>query len=262
MPEVTAYEPGMPCWLDLASPDPVTSKRFYGELLGWSSYTLSVDQLDDYEMFTLGGVNGPAVAGMQRLADDAQPPSWTCYFRVENVEDAARRVVAAGGTELVPPLRIAHLGRLGMYADLQGSDFAVWEPYEREGADVVLEPSAMCWVELASRDVEKSRAFYGEVFGWQALDRRYYRDYTYTNWQVGGWSVAGMVYMDHTWPDEWPGDWIPYFQVVDCEAAAERSSELGATVTIPPADIDPGRFAVVMDPTGARLGLLTPRSPR
>ncbi|MFV2171499.1 VOC family protein [Actinomadura sp. LOL_016] len=257
---MTGFRPGTPCWLDLASPDLPTSKRFYSELFGWSSYTLAIDRLDDYEMFTLGGVDGPTVAGMQRLADEAQPPSWTVYFRVDSVEDAARRVVAAGGQELVEPVPIAHLGRIGMYADLQGSDFAVWEPGEREGAQVVGEPSAMCWVELASRDVEKSRRFYGEVFGWGAVERHYYRDFVYTNWKVDGWSVAGMVYMDRTWPDEWPGDWIPYFQVADCDAATDRSSELGASVIITPSDIDPGRFALVMDPTGARLGLLAPRA--
>ncbi|MBE1530868.1 VOC family protein [Actinomadura algeriensis] len=260
MPEVTRHEPGTACWLDLASPDPETSKAFYGELLGWHSYTLSVDKLDDYEMFTLGGVDGPTVAGMQTLADETQPPSWTCYFRVTDVTDVARRVLAAGGRELVAPLDIAHLGRIGMYLDPQGTDFAVWEPYEVEGAQVVGEPSAMCWVELASREVEKSRRFYGEVFGWRAVDRHYYRHFVYTNWKIDGWSVAGMVHMDETWPDEWPGDWIPYFQVADCDAVVARSVELGASVVIQPDDIDPGRFGVVMDPTGARLGLLAPRA--
>ncbi|MEV5829581.1 VOC family protein [Spirillospora sp. NPDC052242] len=261
MPEVTRYEPGAPCWIDLASPDPGTSRRFYGDLFGWTSYTLTIDTLDDYEIFTLGGAEGPSVGGMQTLADPAQPPSWTCYFTVTDVDAVARAVVAAGGQELVAPVEIAHLGRMAMFADFQGSDFAVWQPHgdELRGAQVVGEPSTMCWVELAARDVEKARRFYGEVFGWRAVERRYYRDYVYTNWKVGDWSVAGLVYMDATWPDEWPGDWIPYFQVADCDAATERAVDLGATVTVPPDDVDPGRFAVIMDPTGARLALISPR---
>lgn len=34
MPLFTTYPPGTPCWVDLASPDPVASRAFYGELFG------------------------------------------------------------------------------------------------------------------------------------------------------------------------------------------------------------------------------------
>ncbi|RSN61807.1 MULTISPECIES: VOC family protein [Actinomadura] len=264
MPEVTRYEPGTPCWIDLASPDPGTSRRFYGDLFGWSSYTLSVEQANDYEIFTLGGADGPSVGGMQTLADPAQPPSWTSYFTVADVDAVARAVVAAGGRERLPPREFAHVGRTAMFTDFQGSDFAVWQPHgdELRGAEVAGEPSTMYWVELATRNVEKARRFYGEVFGWRASERRYYRDWVYTIWRAGVRPVAGLVHMDATWPAEWPGDWVPYFEVADVDAAAEHAGELGATVTVPPDDIEPGRFAVVMDPTGARVGLISPRRAR
>ncbi|MEV5829580.1 VOC family protein [Spirillospora sp. NPDC052242] len=258
MPEVTGHEPGGPCWLDLASPDPGTSMRFYRELFGWSSYTLTQDAFGDYEIFTLGGTQGPRVAGMQTLADDTQPPSWTVYFGVADIAATGRAALAAGGRELFPPREGVGLGYAAMYSDPEGADFALWQPTEPEGMEIVREPGAMCWVELASRDIERARRFYGEVFGWRSVEYEYYRAAPYTNWEAGGRQVGGMVFMDEHWPPHWGAHWIPYFWVEDCDATAWRATDLGARMTIPPTAIPPGRFATIMDPTGARLAMITP----
>ena len=256
MPEVTGYTPGFPTWAELASPDPERSKRFYCDLFGWYSYTLTAD-IGEYEIFTLGDVGGPETGGMQTLADDSLPSSWTCYFRTDDIPASLDAVRAAGGLVLVEPTDVADLGRMALCADTEGADFALWYPYHLQGAGVANEPSAMCWVELDCRDVPAARAFYGAVFGWTAVDRDYYAS-VYTNWKVGDWSVAGMVAMDGRWPPTYPAHWLPYFWVADCDVSAARAAELGGRVHIPPTDIAPGRFAIVTDPSGARLALLTP----
>lgn len=256
MPEVTSYAPGFPTWAELASPDPETSKRFYCDLFGWHSYTLTVD-IGDYEIFTLGGVQGPEVGGMQALADDTLPSSWTCYFRSDDVEASVEAVQSAGGLVLVEPTDIANLGRMALCSDPEGADFAFWYPYHLQGAGVQDEPSAMCWVELASRDVEQARRFYGEVFGWRPVDRDYYTA-GYTDWKLGDWSVAGMVPMGQHWPSDYPPHWIPYYWVADCDEVATKAVELGGRVRVPPSDIELGRFAIITDPTGARLAFIAP----
>ncbi|QFG24443.1 VOC family protein [Actinomadura sp. WMMB 499] len=258
MPEMTEYRPGEPCWLDLASPDGAVSKRFYRELFGWSSYTLTQDAYGDYEVFTLGGPDGPTTAGLQMLADPDQPPTWTVFFRVDDVEETGSRVLAAGGQEVMPPMQGMHLGRVAMYTDPEGADFALWQPFGREGMEVLREPGAMCWVELASRDIEGARRFYGEVFGWRPVDYEYYRSAPYTNWEIHGDHVGGMVFMDERWPPHWVAHWIPYFWVTDCDATVWRAADLGARVTIPPTDIKPGRLATLADPTDARFAVITP----
>jgi predicted enzyme related to lactoylglutathione lyase len=256
MPEVTSFAPGFPSWAELASPDLERSKDFYCELFGWYCYTLTAD-IGEYEVFTLGDVQGPEVGGMQSLADDSQPASWTCYFRTDDIPACLDTVRAAGGLVLVEPTDIADLGQMALCADPEGADFALWYPYRLQGAGVVDEPGAMCWVELAGHDVEGERRFYGEVFGWRSVTRDYYSS-GYTNWKVGDWSVAGMVPMQEWWPAGFPAHWTPYFWVADCDDATARAAELGARVRVQPVDIRPGRFSVVTDPTGARLALLTP----
>ena len=37
MSEMRSYRAGMPAWVDLTTSDPDASRRFYGELFGWSS---------------------------------------------------------------------------------------------------------------------------------------------------------------------------------------------------------------------------------
>ncbi len=35
--QIEKYEPGTPSWVGLSSPDVDASKRFYGDLFGWSA---------------------------------------------------------------------------------------------------------------------------------------------------------------------------------------------------------------------------------
>ena len=58
---VRGYAPGTPCWAEVASPDPVAARAFYGGLFGW--------QFNDDGHFTH---NGRAVAGKVAAAHD--PP--------------------------------------------------------------------------------------------------------------------------------------------------------------------------------------------
>ncbi|MEW2353126.1 VOC family protein [Spirillospora sp. NPDC029432] len=257
MPEVNGYVPGWPTWAELASPDIQASNDFYCGLFGWYAYTVTFPGLADYQIFTLGDVQGPEVAGMLALADDAQPASWTCYFRTEDLRKSLDTVTRLGGQTLMPPTDVSNLGRMALCSDLEGADFAFWLPGTLKGAGVADEPSTMCWVELACHDLEGARRFYGEVFGWRSVERDYSPPY-YTNFKVGDWSVAGMVSLDVLRTAGFPPHWIPYFWVEDCDASAARAAELGARVRIPPTDIKPGRFAMMTDPTGARLAIVTP----
>ncbi|SEG81543.1 hypothetical protein SAMN04489712_11481 [Thermomonospora echinospora] len=255
MPEMTSYEPGEPCWADLASPDPEAAKVFYGGLFGWGSSTPADPGFGGYTSFTLGGVEGDEVAGLMELMDERQPPAWTCYISVADADETADAVTAAGGQVYTPPMDVAGLGRMAVFGDSQGAVFGVWEPGDFAGARRVNEPGALCWTELACRDIEAAKAFYGSVIGWESVTEPAGTT-TYTEWTTDGRSIAGMVQMNEEWPDDAPPYWMPYFAVEDCDAAADKAVALGGRVPVPPTDIPPGRFAVVADPDGAYLSII------
>jgi hypothetical protein len=57
-----------------------------------------------------------------------------------------------------------------------------------------------------------------------------------------------------------PSQWIPYVYVDDVSASTAKAKSLGATVVADVAEIpDFGWFSVILDPTGAALGLWQPK---
>ncbi|TDC97984.1 VOC family protein [Actinomadura sp. 7K507] len=247
---------GMPSWADLASPDLESSKAFYRGLFGWDSYTLSGDTFGDYEVF-IDGAPGLGVAGVQGLADDTQPPSWTCYFRVDDVDASVRTVLAEGGQARVDPTDIAHIARIALFADPEGAEFGVWQPGPSGETALIGDRSAARWVELRCRDAAEAERFYGAVFGWSAESLDDPR-FSYTRWRAGGQLVAGMAPMDDQWPADHPSHWTPYFETADCDAATARAAGMGARIRFPPTRIDAGRISLMTDPTGARFGVIAP----
>ncbi|HEX2313962.1 MAG TPA: VOC family protein [Thermomonospora sp.] len=256
----SSREVGWPGWFDLASADPDTARAFYREVFGWYAYTLAVPDYGDYDIFTLGDVQGAEVAGMQALTDDTQPSSWMCYFRVEDLQATVEVVTAEGGRELIPPADYGGIGAVAVCMDPQGADFGVSLPSDVLEFGAMDEPSALCRVELACRDVQEARRFYGKVFGWRAVDRED-DGHPHTGLEAGDRSIGRMVQLDERWPPHCPAHWIPYFCVDDCDATAARAHGLGARVHIPPTDSPPGRYAMITDPTGARFAVIAPGCP-
>jgi len=122
------------------------------------------------------------------------------------------------------------------------------------------EPGTFCWSELLTADVEASKAFYGAVFGWGSLTHAHSEDMpdamAYTEWQHGGVSIGGLMLKPPFLAAEMPSHWVVYFAVVDADETAAKAKQLGGSVTVPPTDIEPGRFAVIVDPDGASFAVI------
>jgi predicted enzyme related to lactoylglutathione lyase len=146
-------------------------------------------------------------------------------------------------------------GRMGVFQDAQGAFISVWQPRDHIGAAKVNEPGAYCWNELMSRDPEGAKPFYRDVFGWGAITHAG-GPMPYTEFQLGGQSIAGMAPMAPQIPAAVPPHWLVYFAVADTDATIARAQELGGAVRVPPMDIPTGRFAVLADPQGATFGVI------
>jgi predicted enzyme related to lactoylglutathione lyase len=121
-------------------------------------------------------------------------------------------------------------------------------PFETHGA--------FSWTELVTSDVAAARKFYGELLGWQFKDMNM-GAMTYTVVNAGGEDVGGIMPIPPNAPGM-PPQWGAYVTVGNVDAVADRVKGLGGKVTVPPTDIPTvGRFAVIQDPQGATISLIT-----
>jgi uncharacterized protein len=254
MPEVSEHAPGTPSWVDVASPDPDASARFYGGLFGWeAAETGPVEETGGYRMLQRDGRN---VAGLGPTQSDGQPAMWTTYVSTDDAEAVTAKVREAGGQVVMEPFDVLGAGRMAVFVDPGGAFISVWQPQTHHGADVVNEANSLCWNELATRDIDQAKAFYRAVFGWEG-ETNAYGDTSYTEWKLGGRSIGGMIQMNEQWPADVPPHWMVYFAVEDVDAAAKRVEELGGKIAVPPTDTPAGRFSVVNDPHGAVFSVIT-----
>jgi predicted enzyme related to lactoylglutathione lyase len=114
---------------------------------------------------------------------------------------------------------------------------------------------APSWVDLMTSDIDRSRAFYTELFGWDATEPN--EDFGgYMNYSKGGVLVAGCFPRMPETPADVPDVWSVYLAVDDAEKTVEAAAAAGASVIAPAMAVgDLGKMAVLSDPTGASVGL-------
>jgi uncharacterized protein len=246
MPKMTSYEHGVPSWVDMGTPDQQAALRFYCELFGWESQDMG-EATGHYTVVSKSGMQVAAIAPAQ----DPGPPRWTTYVNVDDLDSVADKVRSAGGTAIFGPMDVMSLGRMAIFKDTTGALIAAWQPGDHIGAQLVNEAGAFIWSELTTSDLEKSKAFYSAVFGWQwgGADE-------YAEVQVAGRTVGGVMPRRSDMPTDVPDHWLVYFGASDVDTDTKRAADLGATVIVEPSDVPGmGRFSVLLDPQGAAFAL-------
>jgi uncharacterized protein len=115
---------------------------------------------------------------------------------------------------------------------------------------------AFSWSELMTTDAPAAKAFYSQLFGW-AMEDQPIAGATYTVLKIGDQQVGGLMAITPDMP-AMPAAWGVYVTVDDVDASAQQATALGGRVCVPPTDIpDVGRFAIIQDPQGAMLSIMT-----
>jgi len=120
-----------------------------------------------------------------------------------------------------------------------------------------------CHVELASTDVTKAKTFYTSLFDWKTNDMDMGGGMVYTTFRPTSDSPGGGM-MQHPIPGA-PASWLPYVLVDDINAANAKAKSLGATIMKDTQEVpNMGWFSIIIDPTGAALGLwqTNPNAPK
>lgn len=126
------------------------------------------------------------------------------------------------------------------------TEVATWRPH-----------GAPCWVSLLVHDLEATRDFYGNLFGWQ-FEYRAQPFAPYVRAVLNGRPIAGLGEMP---PDRrMPVAWTTYFASDDVDATTARIRSCGGTVAVGPLDAaEAGRMSIASDPLGAIFGVWQPK---
>ncbi len=119
---------------------------------------------------------------------------------------------------------------------------------------VTRKQGSFSWNELLTRDVEASKAFYTQLFGWTAEASP---GGEYTIFKVGDEQIAGMSQLPGQAEQAGsPSHWGAYVTVDNLDDIVEKAQALGATVLRPPTEISVGRFCLIQDPQGAIISFV------
>lgn len=110
-----------------------------------------------------------------------------------------------------------------------------------------------------TRDTQAAVAYYKNTAGWEFSDMPM-EDSVYHLAIKNGRPVAGIIdisAMEHL--AGVPSHWFTYIAVNDVDAAVKETEKAGGKILRPVFEVPgTGRIAIITDPTGAAVGLMTP----
>ena len=99
--------------------------RFYGELLGWK---FDKWMPEEYWLITTGPPDEPGInGGLFRRKGHVEGSSVICTIQVASVDDSVERVMALGGSNVVPKKGIPGVGWLAYSKDTEGNIFGLMQ---------------------------------------------------------------------------------------------------------------------------------------
>jgi predicted enzyme related to lactoylglutathione lyase len=114
---------------------------------------------------------------------------------------------------------------------------------------------APCWIDLMTSDTQRSRRFYGQLFGW-AAEQPAQEFGGYFNFRKDGVPVAGCM---PSQSPEMPDVWSVYLATEDARKAVDAATDHRGQIIVDAMDVaDLGTMAVVTDPGGAAIGIWQP----
>ena len=255
-----SHDSGRVVWHDLITTTPEASRKFYGELFGWTfekpGVVLGFGGDDSYMLIRH---NGQLIGGMfdaTELDADENVSQWVTILSTDDVDAAVARAETAGAEVTTPPTQLASRGRLAVLRDPEGALFALLTAKGGDPAPAEPVLDGFLWSEVWTSDVGTTTQFYEDVLG-VSRDAREIpgMDDSYMLLMGGGEPRAGVL--DNPFENERPV-WVNYLRVADPAAVTARVEALGGRIIIDaqPRDIG-GKVAFIAGPSGAGIALQT-----
>jgi uncharacterized protein len=238
--------PGKFIWFELETSDAPKAQAFFADVLRWTTRSFPAGPIT-YEMIfagdTMVGSYASATGGAR----------WLSCVSVPDLDAAIALATANGGTCITAISVLPAVGRRATITDPQGAPLCLFERVEDDKPDGPdAKPGEFFWNELHTTDPRAAVAFYAKLIGYTHETMGDY--YVLSSAGAGRGGVTGeLTGAPH---------WLPYVMTDDVDATMARVPRAGGSIAVPPMDIPGiGRFAVMSDPTGARLAVMKPIPP-
>ncbi|GGM05534.1 VOC family protein [Nakamurella endophytica] len=251
----TAFAAGTPCWVELLTSDPEGAAAFYGQVLGWTARPPAPEH-GGYVDFVLG--DRPVAGMVTNTGESGAPDGWSTYLATPDAAATVAAAQRAGATVAVPAVTVGTLGAMAVLTDPSGAAVGLWQAAELPGFTRYNEPGSVVWDELHTRDFDAATAFYRDVLGWGLQPLSDSAEFRYSQGQVDGRTVAGVLDLTRSPSTAGLSRWVVYFAVADVDAAAETAVGAGGRILQPPRDTPFGRITEIEDATGATAMLSVP----
>jgi predicted enzyme related to lactoylglutathione lyase len=246
-----SYAPSSFCWYEISTDNPAAARAFYSRVMGWQVNDLDMGRIGSYPML----VNGEVPVGGVATAPPGTPNFWNPYIAVDDVDASAAAVREFGGIIHMGPEDIPGVGRFAVAADPQGAVLTLFKSANPEPESVDRAVGGFHWTELWAQDVDAVLPFYKAVFGLVSNPMQMPTG-TYHVLEKDGVPCGGAMTSTHA---DAPPMWLPWVHVADCDATAATATAAGAKLVAEPFDVPGiGRMAIVIDPTGAAIGVIKP----
>jgi predicted enzyme related to lactoylglutathione lyase len=112
-------------WNELNTTDQAAANAFYAEMFGWTyPDKMPMGEMGDYVFVRAGD----ETIGATMNAPPGAPAAWQFYFRTPDIDAAAEKVTASGGTVHAGPMDVPGGDRIIVASDPHGAMFGVVAP--------------------------------------------------------------------------------------------------------------------------------------
>jgi uncharacterized protein len=252
-PPTSQYVPGKWVWAEMFTEDADAAVQFYGKVFGWSFQAFRAQRGPGYRLALSDGEPVGGVLEREQTREKKPGSRWLGMISVPDVKVAARYAAEHRGKVVMPPRVLPGRGEVALLEDPEGAAFGVIRSSAGDPPDYLAADKQWVWVELWARDPQAMAQFYSGLAGYEiAAVKRPDGSSGYVL-ASGGYARCGIVASPA--PKVAPA-WVPYLRVEDVKAVATQAEQAGARLLVPPAPaIREGRVALIVDPTGAAIGL-------
>ncbi|HYJ82841.1 MAG TPA: VOC family protein, partial [Allosphingosinicella sp.] len=112
-------------WNELSTPDQAAALAFYTALFGWKAGdVMPMGEMGGYQFLH----HGEGMIGAIMTCPPGMPPGWRFAFGVRDIDEAASKITAAGGTVHHGPVEVPGGDRVVMASDPEGARFMAVGP--------------------------------------------------------------------------------------------------------------------------------------